>query len=171
MKSNMEIVNGFGMDEDAIYGLVQRIYSESDAFSSSFEEKYENRAAFSLYIKKLKMVKGAIFFVALKDVTPVGYVVIAPRPQKKLQHTSDLNMGVLASAGGKGIGHALLKQALHRIDHEQIIEIVYLMVLEDNLMAISLYQRHGFETVAILHRDVKYENQYFNGLMMRRMFP
>lgn len=78
-------------------------------------------------------------------------------------------MGFLASAGGKGIGHALLKNALHRIDNEQIIEIVYLMVREDNLKAVSYYHRHGFETQTLLHHDLKYDHQYFNGLLMRRM--
>ncbi|MCC5932135.1 MAG: GNAT family N-acetyltransferase [Cyclobacteriaceae bacterium] len=171
MKSATVVKNGFSLDEDMIYALMQRIYGESDAFSSSFEEKFKNREAFSRYIRQLKLAKGAVFFVAVINGNPAGYIVIAPRHQKKLQHTSDLNMGVLLSATGGGVGNALLKKALKMAAEQQIIEIIYLMVREDNAKAIALYQRHGFETLAVLHRDLKIENQYFNGLLMRLILP
>jgi ribosomal protein S18 acetylase RimI-like enzyme len=92
-------------------------------------------------------------------------------------------MGLAPGAQGQGLGTQLLQLTLERVRSEnralqlkaeassvghQGIEIVYLMVREDNMPAISLYRKVGFEQVAVLHKDTKISDDlYYDGIMMR----
>ena len=62
----------------------------------------------------------------------------------------------------------LVDAAFEKIQSENIIEIVYLMVRVDNLSAVKIYQQKGFETVATLEKDTKIGSQYFDGILMRK---
>ncbi|HDS44522.1 MAG TPA: N-acetyltransferase [Methanomicrobia archaeon] len=61
----------------------------------------------------------------------------------------------------------ILQAALERASASAELEILYLMVRADNEPAIRLYKKMGFEVVAILSRDTRIGDAYFDGLLMR----
>ena len=88
---------------------------------------------------------GAPQFVALDDGRVVGWCDIVPRPRETMRHTGVLGMGVAASHRGRGIGSALLRATLEAAGDAGVTR-VELMVLVENVRAVALYRRHGFET-------------------------
>ena len=62
-----------------------------------------------------------------------------------MRHTGVLGMGVAASHRGQGLGARLLATTLEAAEAAGITR-VELMVLVENIRAVALYRRHGFET-------------------------
>ncbi|MFT3847496.1 MAG: N-acetyltransferase [Propionivibrio sp.] len=93
---------------------------------------------------------------------------VEPRGPRKLRHTAELTMGVSPEARGLGIGRELLDAALDKLRTDNIIEILYLTVRADNIAAIRLYERCGFEKLTLLERDTQIGDRYYDGVLMRR---
>lgn len=151
-----------------LYVLFQDVYSTADGMSEILEDKYPTLAAFEEGIAALQSLPGAVALAAESNGQPVAFLTISPRRQAKLRHTADLAMGVAESARCSGTGGALLQKWLDLTVASRTIEIVYLMVRSDNIPAIRLYSKHGFELLATLHRDTRIGDTYFDGMLMRR---
>lgn len=154
---------------DSLFALIRDIYQTSDTMSESFEDKYPVPAALTKEIADVTQRPGALFLVAQQAGDPLGYLVIQPRHQAKLQHTADLHMGVHSRARGQGVGKKLIKEALATLEQTGVIELVYLMVRADNASAIHLYESVGFESLVTLHRDTRIDDRYYDGVLMRRL--
>jgi ribosomal protein S18 acetylase RimI-like enzyme len=135
--------------------------------SESLEEKYLDLNDFEEEIVRIQSLPGAVMLVAEIEEKPAAYVIVKPRRPARLKHTADLNMGVARSARGQGIGGLILQAGLEKAALSEL-EVVYLTVRLDNIPALKLYKRMGFETLTILHRDLKIDGRYFDGLLMRR---
>jgi ribosomal protein S18 acetylase RimI-like enzyme len=100
-----------------------------------------------------------------------GAVVGTCTVQRKGRHLEDRHVGVLAvavypDARGRGIGDALLAQALERC--RGVFEIVELTVVSINERAIRLYRKHGFEVAGRHPRGFKRGDRYLDDLLMWR---
>lgn len=156
------------LNTSKIYVLICDVYTTSDRMSETLEEKFPTLESFEQYINELSKRPGNLALVAETGGEPCGYLTIMPRYQAKLSHTSELNMGVHHAVRGKGIGKALLKEALQRSGTTGIIEIIYLMVRSDNTPAIGLYEDMGFDHLALLEKDIKTPECYYDGHLMRK---
>ncbi|MBN1821313.1 MAG: GNAT family N-acetyltransferase [Prolixibacteraceae bacterium] len=152
---------------DRIYFLLEEIYNSSDTMSELFSDKFPDMDSCESYFQGILNLHGGIVLFAVTGQKYIGYLAITPRHQRKIKHTSELNMGVHPGFQGKGTGHFLLNEAFKMLRIDKIIEIVYLMVRSDNTAAIRLYEKFGFEKMALLERDTKIENKYFDGILMR----
>ena len=162
------IEDGFALAPEAVFELIQSVYRSTDLFATDFEEAYPSLGELRSRFKEIRTRPGCQFLVARNGTDLMGYLTIVPRLAHKLQHTADLNMGVRQEARGRGIGDVLLGAALARLQSERIIEIVYLMVRADNHRALQLYEKHGFEALATLARDIKIGTRYHDGVLMRK---
>lgn len=57
-----------------------------------------------------------------------------------------VNFGILPEYQGLGLAHLLLEDLLNRCENKEIPKVM-LEVYEENLKAISLYEKHGFKTM------------------------
>lgn len=161
------IKNGFALARETAFHLIRSVYRSTDSFVSDFEQEYPSLGALGGRLADLRARPGSLFLVASEGKQLLGYLFIVPRTAAKLRHTADLNMGVREEARGRGVGGELLRAALSRLQSERIIEIVYLMVRADNIPAMRLYKRHGFEEIATLARDTRIGAHYYDGVLMR----
>lgn len=155
-------------DLSVLYRLVANVYATSEGMSDVFEERYPTLESFAVETEKLLSLAGAIALVAEIDERPKAYIVIKPKEPARLKHTAELNMGVHSSARGNGIGKLLVGEALRQAEQSDSIEIVYLHVRADNEPGIRLYERAGFERLAVLDCDTKIGNDYYDAVLMRR---
>lgn len=163
------IENGFEVAPETLYDLIGTIYRSSDAFVSNFDENYPTIAELADHIVTLARKPGSVLLVDSIGKKKLGFLHIEPRGPHKLRHTAELTMGVSPEARGLGIGRELLDAALEKLRAEGIIEIVYLTVRADNIAAIRLYERCGFESLALLERDLQIDGRYCDGVLMRRL--
>jgi len=166
--SDFSILEFKNVDTVKIFELVTDVYTTSEWMSETLEEKFPTLAAFERYVGELSCRPGHIALVAELKGNLFGYLTIMPRYQAKLRHTSELNMGVHHTARRKGIGRALLENALRRAGQSGVLEIIYLMVRTDNTPAVGLYESMGFDHLAILKRDIKTPQGYYDGHLMRK---
>jgi ribosomal protein S18 acetylase RimI-like enzyme len=153
---------------EAIYSLLKNVYTTSDSMSESFDEKFPDKESCNRYFSELDSQRGSILLFAEINNEPVGYLVIKPRYQAKIRHTSELNMGIHSGFRDSGVGKFLLTEALKMAMNSKENEIIYLMVRADNFPAIRLYEQFGFDKLATLERDTKIGNTYYDGILMRK---
>ena len=152
---------------DELHALFRDVYASSNMMSETLAEKYPDIASFARDLATLRQLPGAIAMAVVIAHRPVAYVIIRPRRPSRLQHTADLNMGVARRERGQGLGRLILQVGLDRARVEPRLEIVYLMVRADNTPAIGLYEQAGFTPLCVLHRDIRINETYFDGVLMR----
>lgn len=162
------IENGFEVAPETLYELIGSIYRSSDAFVSNFDENYPTIAELGDHIVTLARKPGSVLLVDSIGKKKLGFIHIEPRGPHKLRHTAELTMGVSPEARGLGIGRELLDAALEKLRAGGLIEILYLTVRADNIAATRLYERCGFEKLALLERDAQIGDKYHDAVLMRR---
>ena len=111
---------------------------------------------------------GAPQFVAFEDGRVVGWCDVVARPRETMRHTGVLGMGVVESHRGQGIGARLLATTLEAAGAAGITR-VELMVLVDNVRAVALYRRHGFETEGRCRRYLVIDGAERDAWMMAKV--
>ncbi|HUN54418.1 MAG TPA: GNAT family N-acetyltransferase [Smithella sp.] len=165
------IGNGFTITTETVFDLIKSVYQSADAYASDFEQEYPSLEALEARLGDIRKRPGSLFLVASDGKELSGFLFIVPRTASRLRHTADLNMGVSEKARGRGLGGELLGAALSQLRADGIIEIVYLMVGKDNLPAMRLYTRYGFEEIATLALDTKIGTQCYDGALMKIRVP
>ena len=151
-----------------LYALFADVYESSEGMSEMLTEKYPTVRAFAEDMAALRHLPGAVALVAEDQNQLAAYLIVRPRLPAKLDHTAELNMGVVSSRRGQGIGRLILEEGLRWAMTAPELEIVYLKVRADNLPAVRLYAAMGFERLAVLTRDIKIGQARFDGLLLRR---
>ena len=104
-------------------------------------------------------------FVAVDDDVVVGWCDVLPKERPVYRHCGVLGIGVVASWRGKGHGRALLSATLSYAARQGLVRIE-LMVRADNIRAVSLYQRAGFETEGVLRDAARVDGKYYDLFLM-----
>ncbi|MCF8539577.1 MAG: GNAT family N-acetyltransferase, partial [Candidatus Nanopelagicales bacterium] len=84
------------------------------------------------------------------------------RPDADIQ-----TMAIAPSVQGRGVGGLLLDTVIEH-SREQGVRHIFLVVREDNVPALALYRRRGFEQISIRHH---YYPDSMAAVVMRRTDP
>lgn len=103
---------------------------------------------------------GTLFTVVALDRRAggrlVGALTAEREARQKVQHTAHLvGMMVAPDCQGRGIGRALLSETVARLRTEPGISLVTLSVTADNLPAVRVYERCGFERYGCLRGAIR----------------
>lgn len=91
------------------------------------------------------------FLVAVEGERVVGWLQILREPHPVVRHVATFGMAVAADRRGRGIGAALLAEALAWARSQQVAKIE-ISVYPDNRAALALYRRFGFVEEGRLRR-------------------
>ena len=86
-----------------------------------------------------------------------------------LAHGARLGMAVHQDWQGRGVGSALLRALLEVADHWPGLHRVELTVFTDNIPALALYRKYGFEEEARLRAYALRDGHYEDVLKMARL--
>jgi putative acetyltransferase len=104
-------------------------------------------------------------FVAIDHNRVVGWCDIFAHWAYALQHTGGLGMGILLSHRGQGIGERLLRATLAKAATKGITRVT-LEARQDNMRAISLYERVGFQHEAVKRNALRFDGKYYDAVQM-----
>lgn len=104
-------------------------------------------------------------FVAAFDEEIVGWCDIIPMSLPAHRHTGTLGMGLLPEFRGRGLGLKLIEATLAAAKHFGLLR-VELSVHANNLPAIALYRRVGFELEGIKKSAVLLDGMFKDLVMM-----
>ena len=152
----------------ALFALTAAVYRSTDTMCQALEEKYPGLADLEADLTATLADPGSLWLVAEDAGRLLGYATLKRQPEAKLRHTANLNMGVHPDARGRAVGRRLLTDLMDRATRDGAIEIVYLHVRSDNAAAVRLYDSAGFERLAVLNRDTKIGDRYYDAVLMRR---
>lgn len=119
--------------------------------------------AFAFYRSILE--RDCPHFVALAEGRIVGWCDVLPGRGESRAHVGILGVALLPEFRGCGVGAALMTSAIGRA-WEKGLTRIELSVRTDNLRAIKLYERLGFEVEGSHHRASRVNGQYLDKLSM-----
>ena len=99
-------------------------------------------------------------FIARENGKIVGNAHFTGMTQERLKHRGTVGISVLKAEWGKGIGSRLMEAVMDFARNTAHIEIITLEVRSDNLRAIDLYKKFGFEKIGHFKGFLKIDGEY-----------
>ena len=117
------------------------------------------------YLRALKRHPDAAVFVADDGGAIVGRLSVARDPHSASRHVADLGLMVAASHRRRGIGRALLTQAVEWA-RDAGVRKLELHVFPWNEPAIRLYEQFGFEREGLRKEHYRRGTEYVDAILM-----
>jgi putative acetyltransferase len=136
----------------AVWGTLQLPYVSVDA------RRARNAASAS----------GTIRLVAVVDGKAVGAISLQ-RFENRRAHVGAIGMGVHDAYAGRGVGSALMAAVIDLADRWLNLKRLELEVWADNVPAIALYEKFGFEREGLLRAEGFRDGAYADSLAMARL--
>ena len=155
-------------DAPVLLRYVHQISHESDFLSfgpGEFELSEEEEAGF---LKSSLEASHRIYFIAFDGHQVVGTVNFSAGVRPRVRHTGELGLSVAKSHWGRGIGTQLMQHLISWAEAHAEINRLQLHVRVDNVRAIRLYERLGFEREGTVLRAMKIGDTYFDSHIMGR---
>jgi RimJ/RimL family protein N-acetyltransferase len=151
-------------DAEALVALADAVAGEPEAWlitDSSWRSAGEERR----YLRALRRYAHAAVYVAETDEGVVGRLSVARDPHPASAHVADLGLMVAAPWRRRGVGRALLEQAVAWA-HESGIRKLELHVFPHNEPAIALYEAFGFEREGYRRAHYRRGRGYVDAVLM-----
>ena len=144
---NIVVKRASAVDANAILEYLNIVGGETDNLTFGAEGLPFTAEAEADYITRIEHSSDEIMLVAKMDEKIVGNASISRLP-RRMKHRGDLAVSVLKEYWNKGIGSQLLKRLLDWAENNDF-EIIELQVRSDNLGAIHLYEKYGFQKIGM----------------------
>ena len=148
--------------------LMLRAYSEHDtAYTSTFEERASKPVDW--WTRRLQDPTSVTLGAFDVGDSLIGTARLEAYQRVRERHKIELSaMYVMKDHAGNGVGRRLLDEALAETRKLNGIEIINLTVTADNLPAVRLYSKLGFQSFGRETRAVKAPHAYLDKLHMWR---
>ncbi|HZG66198.1 MAG TPA: GNAT family N-acetyltransferase [Herpetosiphonaceae bacterium] len=163
----MEIVIRHAEPDD--YRGMHRIFEGVHAVAGTLQLPYQSAERWRSRLANAS--EGRYSLVACVDGEIVGSLGLGTVDRPRRRHVADLGMAVRDDWHGKGVGTALMRAAIDLADNWLNVERIELTVYTDNVPAIALYQRFGFEIEGTHRRYAFREGGYVDAHTMARLRP
>jgi putative acetyltransferase len=117
------------------------------------------------YLRALKRHPDAAVFVAEDDGAIVGRLSISRDPHTASRHVADLGLMVASSHRRRGIGRALLEQAVDWARDAGVLKLE-LHVFPWNEPALKLYEQFGFEREGFRKQHYRRGGEFVDVILM-----
>ncbi len=157
-------------DAAGAISLLQRLYAETRFLLYEPGESVPTQAGFARRIAGNAELGAGTMFLSEGNGALNGILVGNRGTAGKTRHTLSLVLGVVQAAWRQGVGSALLTAAegwatgrgVHRLE---------LMVRTDNLPAITLYEKCGFQREGLKRHTLYIEGAYYDEYLMAKLLP
>ena len=122
-------------------------------------------------LASLETSETSAMFTAKKSGKIVGNAHFTGMTRERLKHRGTIGISVLKSEWGQGIGTMLMEAVIDFARNTAHAEIISLEVKSDNVRAIKLYERFGFEKIGCFKGFLKINGKYADFELMNLYFP
>lgn len=162
---NIVIREAKAKDAKEIISYLNQIGGESDNLLFGFNEfnmSVENEIA---YIRQINHSYKDCMLIALIDNEIVGIASLQGFNRIRVEHRGNLAVSVRKKYWHQGIGTQLIKKLIV-FAKERKIDVIELEVRSDNLNAVSLYKKLGFEKIGYYKKFFKINEVYYDAYLM-----
>lgn len=168
MNEELKVRKALAKDAEKIINYLKKTVTQTDFLSYTLDEFKVTISQEVKYIQNLSK-PNSVFFIAEIGEEVVGKVTMIGGKTSRTEHVAELSMSVDKDYWGRKIGSKLLQQALDWAFQSGIITKVVLKVNHNNPVAISLYQRFGFQKEGKLKNDLKVNGEYVDSILMAKI--
>ncbi len=142
---NIIIERATATDAAVILEYLKQVGGETDNLTFGAEGLPFTREDEEDYITQIEQSCDDIMLVAKDNGIIVGNASLNRLP-RRMRHRGDFSISVTKEYWNKGIGGQLLSKILE-FAKENTFEVIDLQVRSDNLRAIHLYEKYGFQKI------------------------
>lgn len=111
-----------------------------------------------------------VLLVALVDEKIVGTASVKASDKGRMEHIGEIGISILKDYWGFGLGRLMMEEVIQWSKESGVIRRLELTVQERNQRAVSLYEKIGFKTEAIMERGAKTDTgEFLNVHLMSKM--
>ena len=151
-------------DATRIVEFLKEITTESE-FLITCPEEVPSVKEEEEFIKRMKRSLYSLFIIALDNEKVVGSLTFIGNSRKKVRHTGEFGISVLKEYRRKGIATRMIECMMEWAKRKGI-EKIHLKVIEDNLAAISLYRKLGFEFEGRQEKAIKLGDGVYKDVLL-----
>ena len=146
---------------------LRALREDSRAFGASYDETVQRPFESVIDRFRTEWATADNFILGAFEDRLVGMVGFYREKYVKMRHKGTIaQMYVVAEARGRGIGRALLDEAIIRAATLPDLEQINLTVVSDNVPARSLYEARGFQTYGLELRALRVDVDYVDEVYM-----
>ena len=110
-----------------------------------------------------------VYILAMIKDEVAGAINLGASQKKRLKHIGEFGLSVRKKHWNKGIGTYLLQAMLDWTTTNSFIRKINLIVQVENLKAIALYEKFGFEVEGRIRRDSCIDGKFFDTFRMGKL--
>jgi RimJ/RimL family protein N-acetyltransferase len=156
-------------DAAALVALAEAVGSEPEGWLIA-DSRWRSVGEERRYLRAARRHPDAAVFVCETREGIAGRLSLARDPHPASSHVADLGLMVAASARRRGIGWALLEQAVDWARGAGVRKLE-LHVFPHNEPAIRLYERFGFVREGLRRRHYRRGREYVDAILMAYEVP
>lgn len=157
---NLTIEKARPEDAADILDFLKQIGGETDNLTFGAEGMPFTVKAEAEYIKGLENSCDSVMLIAKDNGKIIANASLIRLP-RRMCHRGDFSVAVLRDYWNRGVGSKLMSEILD-FARKNSFEIIELQVRSDNLSAIRLYEKHGFQKIYTYPSFFKIGNEYFD---------
>jgi putative acetyltransferase len=146
---------------------VHKIMSQPQAIRGTMATPYASLARRQKALSDIP--SNALRLAAAMDRKVVGVAGLDRSELPRLNHTATLSIAMHDAYAGQGVGSALMGAIVEAADRWWNLVRLELEVYADNVRAIALYERFGFEREGLLRARAWRDGEYADCLSMARL--
>ena len=145
------------------------LYACPKVLEGTLRMPYASVASTRERLENMSKTTYSLVAIAADDGELVGNLGLIHQQSPARQHVAGIGLAVRDDYHGQGIGSKLLAEALTLADDWLNLSRIELMVYVDNVPAISLYKKFGFETEGTLKKYAFRAGKYVDAYTMARI--
>ena len=149
-------------DASSLLMLIDQVSTESDYLTFSPGEFEHSKNEEAEFFEAQKNSANQIYIIALIDKEIIGLLNFSARNRKRIRHSGEFSMAVSKKYWGLGVGSILVDCLIDWAKSTKIIKKINLRVRTDNIPAIRIYEKRGFEKEGNLQNEILIDGKYYD---------
>ncbi len=153
-------------DAEKVIEYMKTVYGESENLTAAPHEFEVTIKQEEDFINNTNNSINSVMLIGLIDGEIVSIASLSGSQRKRMQHQVGFGISVLKKYWGLGVGTKMMEEVIKFANKNEVIEVIHLTVRADNVFAIKLYEKFGFEKVGHFEKYFKIDNDYFDSISM-----
>ncbi len=153
-------------DANAIVEYTNIVGGESDNLTFGKNEFRMTVLEEELFINNINKTDNSIIIVGKIDNEIVSVGTFMSNNRARIKHQATIGISVKKSYWSLGIGTALMEELIAFGKKHKITKVIRLEVLSENINAIKLYRKLGFEELGLFKKYFYVNDEYKDAIFM-----
>lgn len=153
-------------DAQAMIDYLNIIGGESDFITFGKNEFSMSVEAEQDYIERINSMDNSKNVLIIIEDEIVGIASITSVQKERMKHNGTLGISIRKKYWGIGLGSEIMTYLIDWAKSNKITKKINLLVREDNIRGVKLYEKFGFEKEGLLNKDICVNGVYYNTIAM-----